>query len=248
MKFCKRPLKYKTALRFLTVISLILIIVNSASYFLSFSASYTTYDVRFVFPSFLSWISIVLNLIPALLFVVFTFTGSYTRKINPIIPIFFSILAVRTLYYLFVSATKLATPFTITSYAIEFIAYVLLLITSITCFGNKYLTIIPTVICLAIKAVYLFSSFSVMRDSRTFLFFFLRSTIYIGMIIFLIAFLLFALTNGVPSFVSNSKRNSKMIQKLSPEKALKLLNTKLDLGIITEENYKEERAKIIESL
>ena len=50
---------------------------------------------------------------------------------------------------------------------------------------------------------------------------------------------------AISGIISNEK---KIAEKLSPEQALRLLNDKLDFGMITEEEYQAQRNEIISKL
>lgn len=68
---------------------------------------------------------------------------------------------------------------------------------------------------------------------------------FIGIITLYSALLLFGLTNKIPVIISKKKKN---IEKLTPEQALKTLKKEFELGMITEEEYQAQRAKIINKL
>ena len=80
--------------------------------------------------------------------------------------------------------------------------------------------------------------------------------IVIGSVLYYVALAVYALNNRVPTLVMASAKDvatqvkdSFSAQKeLSPEQELKVLKDKLELGIITEEEYKEKRAEIINKL
>lgn len=63
-----------------------------------------------------------------------------------------------------------------------------------------------------------------------------------GRIVLYLALLLFGLTNRIPSIIPVSP------EKMNPEKELRILKDKLDSGMITEEEYQIQRAKIISKL
>ena len=64
-----------------------------------------------------------------------------------------------------------------------------------------------------------------------------------------IALLLFALKNKIPSVLALSPEKEKArAEKMNPEQTLKLLKDKLDLDMITEEEYQAQRADIISKL
>lgn len=70
----------------------------------------------------------------------------------------------------------------------------------------------------------------------------------LGTIAFCLAFLLFCLNNQIPAFHFVSLKKILPAKKVSPEQALRLLNSKFELGEITEEEYRIKRAEIIDNL
>ena len=71
----------------------------------------------------------------------------------------------------------------------------------------------------------------------------------VGGISLYVALLMFGLRGGVSAFIPASNLKEKVVvEKMSPEQALKLLKDKLDLEMITEEEYKAQRAEIISKL
>ena len=71
----------------------------------------------------------------------------------------------------------------------------------------------------------------------------------LGTITLYISLLLFGLKNHIPAIISVSpEKEKKNAEKMSHEQALRLLNDKLELGMITEEEYKAQRTEIINNL
>jgi hypothetical protein len=71
----------------------------------------------------------------------------------------------------------------------------------------------------------------------------------IGAITLYTALLLFGLKNRVPTIIKVSpEKEKKHAERLSPEQSLRLLQEKLDLDMITEEEYQAQRAEIISKL
>ena len=66
----------------------------------------------------------------------------------------------------------------------------------------------------------------------------------LGKIALYIALLLFGLNNKIPAILSPSSET----EITNPEQALELLKDKLDLNMITKEEYKTKRAEIISKL
>ena len=69
----------------------------------------------------------------------------------------------------------------------------------------------------------------------------------LGYIGFYISLLLFGVKNKIPALIMSSSVK-KADGKISPEQSLKLLKDKLELGMITEEEYQVQRAEIISKL
>jgi hypothetical protein len=71
----------------------------------------------------------------------------------------------------------------------------------------------------------------------------------IGTAALYIALLLFGLNNRIPALVSLSpEKERQKTEKMTPEQSLRFLKDKLDLGMITEEEYQTQRAEIISKL
>lgn len=69
---------------------------------------------------------------------------------------------------------------------------------------------------------------------------------YIGSIIFYVALFMFYLIP--PVVYIPLEKEKEFAKKISPEQSLKLLKNKLDLGLITNEEYQIQRAEIIKKL
>lgn len=69
----------------------------------------------------------------------------------------------------------------------------------------------------------------------------------LGAICLYVALLLFAIKHKLPSIIISKPKNN-YVDKSSPEQSLKLLKDKLELGVITEEEYQVQRADIISKL
>ena len=69
----------------------------------------------------------------------------------------------------------------------------------------------------------------------------------LGSISIYVALLLFGIKNKIPTILVGTYRK-KNDEKYSPEQSLKLLKDKLELGMITEEEYQTQRAEIISKL
>ena len=116
-------------------------------------------------------------------------------------------------------------------------------------FSNKALVIVPFVF------IFLFDLYSVTSSvlniitnyHTTTLYYFRPLMEHIAESLSHIALFLFALLNKLPPLL-RGKEADRITRNLPPEQALALLQEKLELGILTEEEYQRQRAEIIARL
>ena len=117
---------------------------------------------------------------------------------------------------------------------------------------KKIFLIIATSIGLLIEALSIISYWgnsSWIFENEHYLYIFTWIIGIAGAVALYIALLLFGLKNRIPAIVSTSpEKEKKKAENLTPEQDLRLLKDKLDLGMITEEEYKAQRADIISKL
>lgn len=107
-------------------------------------------------------------------------------------------------------------------------------------FENKKLILIPTIVVIIIELLTLIEAISYAYDFISFCSDLLGVVASISMTL---ALFVFGFKNNIPALIAKKERKDR-----TTEKELNLLKEKLDLGIITEEEYKEKRAEIIGKL
>ena len=129
---------------------------------------------------------------------------------------------------------------------------VLAVISALKGFNKKVFIIISMSVCLLYETLSLLEMFAFMEyyvENSRYLYVFTSPMGIIGAISLYTALLLFGLKNKIPSVLSLSPEKEKArAEKMNPEQALKLLKDKLDLDMITEEEYQAQRAEIIGKL
>ena len=86
-------------------------------------------------------------------------------------------------------------------------------------------------------------------EASMYLYIFTYPLSIIGSTLLYISLLLFGVKNKIPSVIALSPEKGRArAEKMNPEQALKLLKDKLELGMITEEEYQAQRANIISKL
>ena len=95
----------------------------------------------------------------------------------------------------------------------------------------------------------LFQSIEWYLEDELYLYLFTWPISILGTIALYVSLLLFGLKNRIPAIISVSpEKEKKNAEKMTPEQSLRLLKEKLDLGMITEEEYKAQRTEIINNL
>ena len=253
-----KSLKCGLAIKSLSIISLICTALGSISYFFYYDSERINnewvYELTFCFPSPFNLISLILILSPNILLVLYLFKFFKEPKGAVIIPIVFACMGASALsniiyvptsyYYYFVYGSSISFIINV----ITFITFILATISALKGLSTKAFIIIPTVwniILSLISLITILLNSGVFLDTGWVLSLFTTIISISASITFNIALLLFGLKNIIPSTltVSTHPKNG-----VSPEKSLKLLKNKLDLGIITEEEYQSQRAEIIKNL
>ena len=180
------------------------------------------------------------SFVSTVLLVVFIFAFPKKPKTAILVPLIFAFLALSPLVDFFehivrnneIRFSDLLLPI------IREIAMILAIISALKGLSNKIFIIIP----LIIEFVHTFFTIG----------------IGVSQIAFFVALLLFGLKYQIPTIwvlLSETKENNRkekirklQVDKLTPEQALNLLKEKLNLGIITEEEYQSQRSEIISKL
>ena len=232
-----KSLKCGLAIKILSIISLICTVLSCAGKWI------------FPSPSFPTLISSLLTITPVVLFVLYIFKFYNKAKATILVPIIFGSLIFEAFRGPVGSGTAIIV-------LLNIVACIFALISSLIGFKKKIFIKIAISLCLLFKVLLLIVSvLSLIR------YFKIMDTIYdswllsdfsyilgfIGSSALYVALLIFASKNNIPSILSPTN-NEVSAEDMSPEQALKLLQCKHDLNIITEEEYQAQRAKIISKL
>lgn len=250
----QQVIKVKTPITVLTLISLFCKVLSSSTYFLY----YYNYELTFRFPTILNLLSLTFTIAPVVLLFLYVFKFHKEPNSTIFIPICFGCMAVAYLLYCihdFISENMHDDVkfFVIIFDLIFMIAYVLGTINALKGLSNKAFIIIPIVagfIMSAVNLINLFSFYFELYIERGYtLYLFTDPAGIIASVTFHIALLLFCLKNTIPAIIPESPKKANInVEQLTPEQSLIILKNKLDLGVITQEEYQRQRAEIIDKL
>lgn len=233
----KGNLNCKTPIVVLSLFSLIFDLLNKAL------LCFVNYDYRleeFIvqFPSALNLLYSVLSLAPKFLLLVFCFKFFNKPNATIIVAIILETIISLTTYNDSIFSLVIAVTFMITTIGV------------LRGLSNKFI-IIPVVLGLTYNLYCLANLFIYFGMHDEYLLYRLvkRLATIIASISFYIALLLLGLKNRIPAILfassSKQKRNEECVNS---EQALRSLKDRLDLGMISEEEYQSRRAEIISKL
>lgn len=240
--------------------ALISIALGSISYFVV----YIGYELVSIFEldltsyTLLSLFEFPLLIIPPILFVGYLIERRKNLKVTGIFSVVAGIIALSDIWGVIYNLTQILifhSPFNIRNVAffmrsitiavlmILFMVFVRIATKNNT---NKYVSAITMLIAIVVEILYfllyLIPNFEIFIDREMYLYVFTNSISTLGNIVFYISLMLFGLKYTV------SKKIQPQPVNVSPEYSLTLLNEKLNCGLITEEEYKIQRAEIISKL
>lgn len=259
-----KKIKCNAPITILGFISLICTVLSCITYFWYYDYNYVNggnsyYELVFDFPSIISILFLLLDLAPCVLLLLYImkFHGQYKGTV--LYPIVCGLIAGSPLLSTILNVIRgyglaLAWLDVIIKLAIV-ISFTLLTINAIRGLNKKVYTIVATSIGLVLQllsAISIFNSMVLVRyiETEMYLYLFTIPMGIIGTVALYIALLLFGLNNRIPALVSLSpeEKERQKTEKMTPEQSLRLLKDKLDLGMITEEEYQTQRAEIISKL
>ena len=253
-------IKYNTQIVAIVIGGLILSIITFPVMFTVYSKGIgeEVYKLIFNFPDIFNLITNVLSILMDVLLLLYFAKLHKAAKWNIIIPVYFAYYAVLNVVYMVINIINAfeysyyteylhVFLFSIVTCVINVLANVLVVIGVLNGLNNKQF-LLPYSVIRAISILWsiiqYFSNLQARINDGIYLYII---TDFIGLICtvaFLVAILLFFLNNRIPAILPKSKKT----EKLSPEQALILIKDKLELGIITEEEYQAQRAEIINNL
>ncbi len=212
------------------------------------------YELTFVFPGLIDVLFLLLGLAPCILFLLYILKFHRQYKGAVVYPIACGLIAVPPL--LSVIRNALGTygfylPDALISLAI-IVPFTLLTVNATKGLNKKVYTIVATSFGLVIQLLSAISIISIMDyyfDSKSYLYLLTTPMSIIGTAALYIALLLFGVNNRIPVLVPMSpEKERQKVEKMSPDQSLRFLRDKLELGMITEEEYQVQRAEILSKL
>lgn len=192
---------------------------------------------------------LIIDIAPAVLLILYVLKFLRACKATVLVPIVFALTGASELFrYGFNTYSDIAICFIFT------VAFVLATISASKGLSNKIFVLIPTVLALAVHSfefaatLYRGIVYIGYADLEFLFWYFSNEVGLIAPITLNAALLLFGLKNRIPAIFPASSQKSNHDTQLSEERALRLLADKLELGMITSEEYQAARAEIIKNL
>lgn len=233
--------------KFLSIMALAFTIFSCISYFFYYTKNEEAiYVLKFNFPYFARLLTMLIELTPFILFILYQFKFYKALKAKCIVPIIFGLLAFKLLPIVFLMIEE--GGFAVLLAILFIIAFIAAILGVFTGIKNKLFAIIYMSFCI------LFYTFQLINISHDFYFYIKYSMYmyiftdllkYLGGVLLCTSFIVFIVKHKIPPIFVKKQKKEKMID---PEQALKLLKDKLELGIITEEEFQTQRAEIIKRL
>ena len=246
-------MRCKAPILILVIAALVCAFFGNLEYFLYYDWNYGGYELACRFPQPTQLFSLLLNTAPYILLFLQVIAFHRNGKAPILIGITFGIIAFSELYYLLVNVSDMIVyGYSYGSeYWLEFFAFgipsmitfTMAMISAFKGFSNKVFLIIAIAIGIFSEFYYLFNSSELLQwyflDE---MYFYLLTWLAhkVSLLSLYAAIALYGMANG-----SSAKA---MVAEPTPEQALSLLNQKLELGVLTEEEYRAQRAEIISKL
>ena len=251
----KVKFRFESPIIILSFVALVLRIISSISYFVNYNyVSYGKYEMNIAFPPFASLISLIIALAPIVLFLIYILKFHESFKATIFVPIVFGLIAFSPIYNMIKNLIMGYgfNPASLISTLLIVVPFVLATISALKGLSKKSFTITAFVIALlicAISVIAMFINTGYYLRSERYIYLITSPCDILGTISFYISLFLFAINNRIPAILALSpEQEKKNVEKMSPEQILRLLKHKLDLGMITEEEYQAQRAEIISKL
>ena len=245
-----KTLKCKTPITFFSLISLVCILLSCIRHFVIYTSDYVddelVYESIVRFPTLLEILFLLANIVPCILLVLYILKLHKEFKAKIFMPIIFGAFVFSDLLIVVESIVCqffYGASYDIISYIIysaRIITFSLATISALKGFSKKLFPVIALCVGLVTEAYYVLNFFDTITwyvEHYMFLYLFTKPMATIGFVSLFIALLLFVLNNKILPILT-----------VSPEQALRLLKDKLDLGMITEEEYQAKRKEIISNL
>ncbi len=242
-------IKFKIPIVILSLLSLICTACGSITCFWRYKWYIVErYELVFVRPSFSSILLLLINIAPCVLLLLFLLIHP-RHDATILYPITCSLITVAPVFSMAFGNTDM-----IIADCAVIIAFLLLTINATRGLNNKIYTVVAAFVGLITQLIYAMRACAPGEwewyvSEEMYLVLFAIPMGIAGSVALYVALLVFGLNNRLPALIAASPKKIKVnTGKLSPESSLEFLKDKLDLGMITEEEYQEQRAKIISNL
>lgn len=257
--FSNEPtLKCKTPILILAIISLVATVIGCSEVFVVYETGsvYTNIPIvwRFHFPNVFTLLATLLRVAACVLLVMYA-AGYYKKKSGILLPISLGAVAASWLFeimvgLIFFGVSPVFSVFYILL-AASFGIMTFFAFKGITKKDSKIFVIMSSVsgfmqVALGVYSIFLSIDFYLRQVP-----FFLVTNIafIIGLATLYTAFLIHGLNNSFPAIIgASASETHTVVEVYDPEQELLALKQKLDLGIITEEEYQKQRNEIINRL
>lgn len=251
-----RKLQANKPITILTIISLILTVIGSLECFTYYRlGNDDLWELCFSFGrgglyTIFSLLSCLIFVAPVIVFTIYIFMFYKHCKADILIPVSLGLIVFNPIYY-FIRNVILSYGFSsildVLINVITIASFVLATISALKGFPKKIYIIIAVACGLLSELVSLTSFIGYIVEYLNhgmYLYLLTWPLCIIGNVAFYTALLFFCLNNKISVRIKKETNT----EKTDPEQALKLLNDKLDLGMITKEEYQIQRALIINKL
>ena len=222
----RKSIKHRKLISVLLVISLVFTALPALLKYGVLLYDFTTVDV----------ICLILCFVPSILLLLYIHKFSRKRKYAFIVPLIFIIIVIRYILSGFTGLTFLIVSL------LPIMAFIVAMLGALDGFNKKVLVFIPLGIVLIYDVLRLISAIMVAM-------LLLNATTFLAYAALDVALLIFGLNNKIPSIISVSRAKRLEINSMmDSEQALRLLNDKMDLGLISKEEYQKQRMEIVNNL
>lgn len=271
-----QPHQEKGPIKALSLIALITTVIGCIGKFLFYERIWSdqahddVWKASFYFPSFLTVVSVCLAIAACILLVIFAFTQQGRQKTSTLVPVTFLLLTIgyflslitsfnnfKEYYYYYDFYNYLVALFEISHLVLLIVGFILATVSTFKGTSYKVFIIIAIVLGLLSEFSTLIGFFSNMTYYTEVNIPFplqlllLNLASFVGKVTLFVALLIFGVRNkpSDTSVVDTSYKNIPgYVTEQTPEEMLETLKVRFELGLLTEEEYKEQRAEIIKLL
>ena len=261
MELFVNNLKCKIPIVVLSFVSLVFTLIGCLSYFFyydnNYSYDYDTYfyELTFRFPDIISLLYLIFKLAPVVLMLLYIMIFHKQYKAPILVAVTFGLIGLMPLlsilndilffgYYHFSVNSSIYLAITV--------SFALLTVNALKGLNKKIYAFIAVFLGILVSIISLLNSSNFIEycvEERLIFYVLVQLSSNIGSIALYVTIFLFALNNRIPAIISlSSDKEKQIMEKMSPEQSLRLLKDKLELGMITEEEYQAQRTEIISKL